>query len=50
MNDINRKYYQMGFYAGKEYQKFQFNVLSFVVGLAISATLSWIVLYLYFVL
>jgi hypothetical protein len=50
MRDINKRYYQMGFYAGKEYQKTQFNILSFFLGIAVSATISWIILYLYFVL
>lgn len=50
MNDINKKYYQMGFHAGKEYQKIQFNGLSFFLGVAVSATISWVILYLYFVL
>ena len=50
MNDINKRYYQIGFYAGKEYQKIQFNVLSFFLGIAVSATISWFILYLYFVL
>ena len=40
----------MGFHAGKEYQKIQFNALSFFLGIAVSATISWIILYLYFVL
>jgi hypothetical protein len=50
MNDINKKYYQMGFYSGKEYQKTQFNILSFFLGIAVSATISWFILHLYFVL
>jgi hypothetical protein len=50
MKDIYKKYYQMGFYSGREYQKTQFNILSFFLGVAVSATISWFVLYLYFVL
>jgi hypothetical protein len=50
MKDIYKKYYQMGFYSGREYQKTQFNILSFFLGVAVSATISWIVLYLYFLL
>jgi hypothetical protein len=50
MKDIYKRYYQMGFYAGKEHQKIQFNVLSFFLGISVSATISWIILYLYFVL
>jgi hypothetical protein len=50
MKDIYKKYYQMGFYSGKEYQKTQFNILSFFLGIAVSATISWFILYLYFAL
>ena len=50
MKDIYKKYYQMGFYAGREYQKTQFNILSFFLGIVFSATISWFILYLYFVL
>jgi hypothetical protein len=50
MKDIYKKYYQMGFHSGREHQKTQFNILSFFLGVAVSITISWFVLYLYFVL